>query len=118
MKQVVSVSLGSSRHDFEFTARFLGRPLRVRRLGTNGSAARAEKLLRQCERSADVIGLGVLKDRYKVGDRRFIDAESARLKAVVTEVPVTTGRPCSSRRTRVASPAAARSRGASTRSGR
>ena len=91
MKTVVSISLGSSQHDFEFSARFLGQRLQVRRLGTDGSRARAEKLLRQWESEADVIGLGVLKDHYKVRELRFIDRDSAKLKDVVTQVPVTTG---------------------------
>jgi len=47
MKNVVSISLGSSRQDFEFKTRFLGRQLSVKRLGTDGSTTKAERLLRQ-----------------------------------------------------------------------
>ena len=45
MKNVISISLGSSSQDFEFTTRFLGQQLHVRRLGTDGSMAKAVKLL-------------------------------------------------------------------------
>jgi predicted amino acid dehydrogenase len=69
----------------------MGRPFVVRRLGTNGSAARAVKLLKHWEKHADAIGLGVVKDSYSVGARQFVEKDSVRLKEAVTRVPVTTG---------------------------
>ena len=91
MKTVVGISLGAGDQDFEFSARFLGQRFNVRRLGTNGSTARAVKLLKHWENHADAIGLGVVKDSYTVGSRRFVEKDSARLTGVVTRVPVTTG---------------------------
>ena len=91
MKQVVSISLGSSDQDFEFVTTFLGVKMRVQRIGTNGSTAEAVKRIKAWDRKADAIALGVLKDHYKVGSRRFIDRDSAKLKAVATHVPVSTG---------------------------
>jgi predicted amino acid dehydrogenase len=91
MKHVVSISLGSSSQDFDFVTEFLGEKLHVRRVGTNGSTPAAVKLIKQWDKKAAAIGLGVLKDSYKVGSRRFIEKDSARLKAVATQVPVTTG---------------------------
>jgi len=91
MKHVVSISLGSSSQDFDFTTTFLGEKLHVHRVGTNGSIATAVKLIKQWEKKAAAIGLGVLKDHYTVGSRRFIAKDSARLLAVTNKVPVTTG---------------------------
>ena len=91
MKHVVSISLGSSSQDFDFITDFLGEKLHVRRIGTNGSTAEAVKLIKQWNTKAAAIGLGVLKDHYKVGSRRFIEKDRARLLAVATRVPVTTG---------------------------
>ena len=91
MKRVVGVSLGASAQDFAFRARFLGRQLDVRRVGTDHSVARAEKLLRQYENEADAIGVGVVREAYTVGSQRFVDREGARLMAAVTRVPATTG---------------------------
>ncbi len=91
MKNVVSISLGSSAQDFEFTTHFLGQRLHVRRLGTDGSSAKAARLLKQWEKSADVIGIGLVRDSYSVGSRRFVDKDAAQMKARVTRVPVTTG---------------------------
>jgi predicted amino acid dehydrogenase len=91
MKHVVSISLGSSSQDFDFVTVFLGEKLHVRRVGTNGSTAAAVKLIKEWDKKAAAIGLGVLKDSYKVGSRRFIEKDSARLRDVATRVPVTTG---------------------------
>ncbi|MCM2327691.1 MAG: hypothetical protein NDI88_07380, partial [Lysobacter sp.] len=91
MKRVVGISLGAGSQDFAFRARFLGKLLDVRRIGTNHSVARAEKLLRDWENKADAIGVGVVRESYTVGSQRFVDREGARLTAAVTRVPVTTG---------------------------
>jgi predicted amino acid dehydrogenase len=91
MKTVISISLGSKSQDFEFTTTFLGQKLRVQRAGTDGSTAKAAKLLRHWERHADAIGLGVVKDSYRIGAQRLIDKDTSRLSRVVTRVPLTTG---------------------------
>jgi predicted amino acid dehydrogenase len=91
MKTVVGISLGAGGQDFEFSARFLGQAFDIRRLGTNGSAARAVKLLKEWEQRADAIGLGVVKDSYTVGSRRYVEKDSTRMKGAVTRIPVTTG---------------------------
>ena len=91
MKTVVGISLGAGDQDFEFRARFLGHRFRILRVGTNGSTTQALKLLKHWEHHADAIGLGVVKDSYAVGARRYVERDSARLKAAVTRVAVTTG---------------------------
>jgi predicted amino acid dehydrogenase len=91
MKTVVGVSLGALDQDFQFTARFLGRRLDVRRIGTNGSTGKAVRLLKRWEQRADAIGLGVVKDSYSVGARRYVEKDSVAMKQAVTRVPVTTG---------------------------
>ena len=91
MKTVIGISLGASDQDFEFSARFLGQKLNVRRVGTNGSTAKAVKLLKHWEQDADAIGLGVVKDSYTVGSHRYAERDSSQMKRAVTRVPVTTG---------------------------
>jgi predicted amino acid dehydrogenase len=91
MKTVISISLGSKKQDFEFTTSFLGQKMRVQRVGTNGSTATAAKLLSHWESRADAIGLGVVKDSYRIGAQRLIDKDTSRLSRVVTRVPLTTG---------------------------
>ena len=45
MKTVIGISLGASSQDFEFSTTFLGEKLQVKRLGSNGSLAKATKLV-------------------------------------------------------------------------
>jgi predicted amino acid dehydrogenase len=91
MKKVVGISLGAGDQDFRFTARFMRHAFEVRRLGTNGSTAKAIKLLKHWEQHADAIGIGVVKDSYTVGSRRYVEKDSARLVKAVKKVPATTG---------------------------
>jgi predicted amino acid dehydrogenase len=90
MKNVIGVSLGARSQNFQFTTRFLGRQMSVRRLGADGSAARAATLLRQWETRADAIGLGVVNHGRNAAAGRDGE-EQARLAHVVTKIPVTTG---------------------------
>ena len=91
MKTVVGISLGASDQDFKFNTPFMGKQLAVHRIGTKGSIARAARLLKTWESRADVIGLGVIKDHYEAGAHRFDEKDSARLRALVSRVPVTGG---------------------------
>ena len=89
MKNVMGISLGSSSQDFDFETSFLGQTMRVRRQGTDGSLPKAIKLLKQSERQADAIGLGLVLESAGVGGRVLSDAEKHRLAA--SRVPLTTG---------------------------
>ncbi len=91
MKTVVGISLGASDQDFKFNMPFLGQQIAVHRVGTNGSIAKAARLLKTWEPRADVIGLGVIKDHYQAGAHRFVEKDAARLRALVSRVPVTVG---------------------------
>ena len=91
MKHIVSISLGRASDNFDLQTVFMDTPMRVRRLGTNGSVSKAVALLRQWEPRADVLGLGVARDRYKVAGKRYAEPDSVALKTAVTRVPVTTG---------------------------
>jgi predicted amino acid dehydrogenase len=91
MKRIVSVSLGPSSADYEFTTSFLGHEFHVRRLGADWKVDRAEKLLKKHAREADAIGIGMVRDHAVVGTDRYTDPLTSQLEAVVERVPVTTG---------------------------
>ncbi len=91
MKNVVTVTIGSSSKDFEFKTSFLGQDFRVRRLGADQDSGKAWDLMRRHQASADAIGLGEVTDHCHVGLRTVINKETQRLLNVVTRVPVTTG---------------------------
>ena len=91
MKKVVTVTLGSSKQDFEFKTEFLGQSFSVRRLGADQDTGKAWELMRRHQATADAIGLGEISDHYNVGLRTVTNKETKRLTNVVTRVPVTTG---------------------------
>ncbi len=91
MRTAVGVSLGSGEHNFDFEADFLGKRLKVFRLGTDASMTKTVQLLRRWERTADAIGIGLGKERYALPSRRYDEKDVARLTGVVRRVPVTTG---------------------------
>ncbi len=91
MKKVVTVTLGSSKQDFEFKTEFLGQSFSVRRLGADQDTGKAWELMRRHQATADAVGLGEISDHYNVGLRTVTNKETKRLTNVVTRVPVTTG---------------------------
>jgi predicted amino acid dehydrogenase len=90
MKNVISISLGASSQDFAFTTTFLGAKLRVRRLGADGSIARALALVADWDARADAIGLGLVTDSHAAGSGPF-ERDGARLQRAATRAPATTG---------------------------
>jgi len=69
LKQIVSISLGSSDHDYEFETEFLGQEFSVIRLGTDGDMEKAAEMLLRWDKEADAIGLGCVKFPYGFGPR-------------------------------------------------
>ncbi len=91
MKQVVSVSLGSSTRDFEEQTTFLGEPFTLRRVGTDGDYAKYNALLRQWDGVADALCLGGI-DRYVWSNGKRYEFRDARsLIAGVTKSPIVDG---------------------------
>ena len=91
MKHVVTVSLGSSDKDYAFETQFLGQDFKVTRQGADGDDSKAWDLLRRAQADADAVGLGMIRDHYDVGTRRFVHKDTDKLLNVVTRVPATTG---------------------------
>ncbi len=91
MKQVVSVSLGSSRGDKTVTVDFLGETFAIQRIGTNGDQEKYKALLHEWDGKADALCLGGL-DRYVwTGGRRYEFRSARQLIAGVTKTPVVDG---------------------------
>ena len=91
MKTIVSISLGSSETNYEFSTRFLGQNFRVRRLGADDSTHRATQLVREWRDKADAIGLGMVPDHHAVGTSYFSQPATLKLERAAGETPVTTG---------------------------
>lgn len=92
MKQIVSISLGATKNDYEFETEFLGQNFNIKRLGTDGDLEKAAEMLLQWDKKADAIGIGGVKP-YGLGPRylkkKHID-KLERLGAQI-ETPVTIG---------------------------
>ena len=58
MKNIVSISIGSSLRDFEFEHEFAGVRYHVRRIGTDGDKFKALALIKEFDGKVDAIGLG------------------------------------------------------------
>ena len=91
MKKVVTVTLASSKKDFEFKTKFLGQEFQVRRFGADKDSSKAWELMRRQQANADAIALSDMPDHYHVGLRTITNKKSQHLMQVVTRVPVTTG---------------------------
>jgi predicted amino acid dehydrogenase len=91
MKTVVGISLGASAQDYAFETRFLGVPMRVERIGCDGSRAKAERLVRRWDGKAAAIGLGLPQERWTVGKHRFEDDDVLEMTRVAKRSPATTG---------------------------
>lgn len=91
MKTIIGISLGSSAQDFVFETRFLGVPMRIERIGCDGSRAKAERLIRRWDGKAAAIGLGLPQERWSVGKHRFEDEEVLEMTRIAKKTPATTG---------------------------
>jgi predicted amino acid dehydrogenase len=92
MKNVISISLGSTSLDFDIRTRFLGQDMRLRRFGTDGNVARALKLVHQWDARADALGLGLARDSHRLGAPRSAGVLGARMQRAATRSPATTGK--------------------------
>jgi len=93
MKQVIDISLGSSRDDYELKTTFLGKKFHIRRFGTDGDLEKAADLLLRWNRKADAIGLGSIRFPYTIGtpERLQKEAENLRKLGAQMQTPVTSG---------------------------
>jgi predicted amino acid dehydrogenase len=91
MKTVVSISLGPKKYDYDFKTQFLGQEFRVIRIGTDKDTRKAKELIREWEPKCDAIGLGMVREHYRVGAYNFEQGSTKELEDLVTQVPLTTG---------------------------
>lgn len=93
MKQVISVSLGASKDDYEFETEFLGQQFSVRRTGTDGSREKAAEKLLESDKEADAIGIGSIKFPYTIGSGYLARKHDDKIKKLGKKIqtPVTMG---------------------------
>lgn len=91
MKRVVSVSIGSSRRNHTVETTIGNETFEIQRIGTDGSLARAEELIRELDGKVAAFGLGGI-DRYLyAGGRRYTVRDAERLARAARISPVADG---------------------------
>lgn len=91
MKQVVSVSLGSSKRNHAVETEILGIPIRIERIGTDGDFKKAISLLKQLDGRVDAIGIGGIDLYLLFEDKKFYIRDAKKLSAAVKKTPVVDG---------------------------
>ncbi|MCX7831596.1 MAG: quinate 5-dehydrogenase [Actinobacteria bacterium] len=91
MKHVVSVSLGSSKRNHSVETEILGVPIRIERIGTDGSFTKAISLLKQLDGRVDAIGLGGIDLYLHCDDKRFVIRDARKLANAVRITPLVDG---------------------------
>jgi predicted amino acid dehydrogenase len=90
-KEIVSVSLGPSSRNYEFTTQILDELIRVRRFGADGDVGRAADLIAQFDGRVDAIGLGGMNVYFKVGHRTYIHQQIQQVASAARITPVVDG---------------------------
>lgn len=91
MKQVLSISLGSSARDAVTEETFGNEIVRIERRGTDGDKEKAKQLFQQYDGEVDAMGLGGTDLYIYAGKRRYKFRESAQLIEAVHKTPVLDG---------------------------
>ncbi len=91
MKEVVSVSLGSSTRNHRIRLNICGTAVRIVRIGTDGNIRKAKNWIARLDGRADAIGLGGI-DRYlTIGDKRYSFRQAESLARAAKCSPICDG---------------------------
>jgi hypothetical protein len=90
-KEIVSISLGLSSHDYEFDTKLFGKNIHIRRFGTDGDVLRARKLVAKFDGQVDAIGLNNMNISFKVGRHTYIHRQIQQVARAAQTTPVVDG---------------------------
>lgn len=91
MKQVVSVSIGSSKRDHSVEIELLGEPFRIWREGTDGDMAEAARRLRAYDGKVDAFGLGGIDLFLRAADHDYYFRDARQFRDAVKITPLVDG---------------------------
>lgn len=91
MKQVVSVSIGSSKRDHSVDVEIFGEPFRIWREGTDGDMDRAEARLRELDGKVDAFGMGGIDLFLTAAGRDYHFRDARRFRDAVKVTPILDG---------------------------
>lgn len=91
IKEVLGVSIGSSKRDHEVVLDLLGEQVRIRREGTNGDMDEAVRRLRALDGKVDAFGLGGIDLSLKAAGREYFFRDAERFRDAVSVTPIVDG---------------------------
>lgn len=91
MKQVVSVSIGSSKRDHVVEMELLGEQFKIWREGTDGDFDEAVRLFQSYDGKVDAFGLGGADLFLRAADRDYYFRDARRFRAAVKTTPLVDG---------------------------
>ncbi len=91
MKEVVSVSIGSSKRDHEVEIELLGEQFRIRREGTDGDLAKAAARFAELDGKVAAFGMGGIDMFLRADGRKYYFRDAKKLTTGVRITPVVDG---------------------------
>lgn len=91
IKEVVGVSIGSSRRDHAVDVELLGEHFRIRREGTDGDMDCAEARLRELDGTVAAFGLGGIDLFLHAAGKDYFFRDAKRFRAAVLKTPIVDG---------------------------
>jgi len=91
VKHVVSVSLGSSKRNKRTQQEFLGEPVIIERIGTDGSIAKAIELIGELDGKVDAFGMGGIDLWVGCGNYKFMLRDAIPIANAAKKSPIVDG---------------------------
>ena len=91
MKNILSISVGSSSRNHVTEQEFLGQMCRLERRGTDGDFDRAVELYAELDGTVDAFGVGGAEFYLEVGKRRFYFRDCKRISRAVQKSKIGDG---------------------------
>ncbi len=91
IKEVVGVSIGSSKRDHAVEVELFGERFLIRREGTDGDMDRAEARLRELDGTVDAFGIGGIDLVVHAADRDYYFRDAKRFSNAVSATPIVCG---------------------------
>jgi hypothetical protein len=91
IKEVVSVSIGSSKRDHEVELELLGERFRIRREGTDGSLEKAAARFAELDGTVAAFGMGGIDMYLRADGRKYFFRDAKKLTKGISRTPIVDG---------------------------
>lgn len=91
MKQIISISLGSSERDHAVETEILGEKVMIERRGTDGDMQKAIHLFAELDGKVDAFGLGGIDLYIYAGEKRYTFRDAKKMVRGIRQTPIVDG---------------------------